>query len=422
MNDTPAYTGDKAEAGVGDETEQESIWRNRDFRAFLVGQGVSNLGDAVTATALPLLVLSLTHSGAQMGAVASVEAAASFLFGPIAGALADRWNRRRILFAASLGLALVTALIPLAVWTHLPVLLVVYLVAAPVSVLGALFSAAYTAALPRLVGRDALDQANSFFEALESLAWIIGPGVAGILVGRIGAGPTLLVDAGSFLVAAAAITRIRRSLQAAERPEPEHIWREMRAGLSYIARHASLRALLLFWWTNRVLSAPLIVAITYYVTVDRHLGQSVVGLVISAYAAGSVVGTLLAGRAGARRAEGRTLFANAGMGAAAILLALAGVVPFMLVAAFLFGLGEGFVLVVYLSARARATPDALLGRVGGTAATVGAGLTPLGLMGGGLLLDHASGAAVLSAMGIGTLVMSLLFALSRGLRGITAAP
>src|SRR5437764_933531 len=104
-----------ADAGTQNDP-RSSLWRNGDFRALLLGQGISNLGDAVTATALPLLVLSLTGSGTQMGAVGSLEGVGALLVGVIAGVLADRWDRRRILLGSSLGLALVTGVIPLAAW------------------------------------------------------------------------------------------------------------------------------------------------------------------------------------------------------------------------------------------------------------------------------------------------------------------
>jgi len=80
-----------------------SLWRNRDFRVFLGGQGASAFGDAVTVTALPLLVLLLTGSGVTMGVVGVLTTLPDLLIGLPAGALADRWDRRRLMVYADVG-------------------------------------------------------------------------------------------------------------------------------------------------------------------------------------------------------------------------------------------------------------------------------------------------------------------------------
>ncbi len=74
-----------------------SVWSPPDFRIMAVGQGISALGDAVSFTALPLLVLALTGSGAAMGIVAALQTLPDLLLGLPAGALADRWDRRRMM-------------------------------------------------------------------------------------------------------------------------------------------------------------------------------------------------------------------------------------------------------------------------------------------------------------------------------------
>ena len=115
--------------------------RNRDFKVLLTSQGVSALGDAVTFTALPLLVLALTGSGLAMGIVGALQTLPDLVFGMVAGALADRTDRRRMMLLADLGRAVLTALIPLSVLLGGPTMVVILLVAAPMSVLRSLFLA-----------------------------------------------------------------------------------------------------------------------------------------------------------------------------------------------------------------------------------------------------------------------------------------
>jgi MFS family permease len=404
-----APTSEPEGAAPGEARSAGSVWRNRDFLTVLLGQGMSNVGDAVTATALPLLVLQLTGSGVAMGVVGMLQMLPSFIFGLPAGAIADRWDRRRLMLALDSGRALLTALIPLALLLRLPVMPVVYAVAFPIGALGVLFYAAYLASVPSLAGRAQLGQANSLFEALESAAWIVGPGVAGLLATWIGPGPALLIDAASFGVSALSLTLVRRPLQTARVEPRTHLLREMRDGITYILTQRVLRAAIGLWASARAVVAPLIPALAFLVTVDRHMSPAAMGFALSAYALGSLGGTLLAGRLERLRPGVVMLAANAVTSVAVVALAFAPGVPFLLGAAAVFGVAEGTMLVVYLTLRAHAAPDQLMGRVGSTAASISVGMQSAGVLVGGVLLQAAGGVGTLAAMGGALLVLTVLF-------------
>jgi MFS family permease len=385
------------------------VWRDRDFVTVFLGQGVSNLGDGVTATALPLLVLALTGSGVAMGVVGMLQLLPNFVLGLPAGALADRWDRRHLLFAVDAGRALLTALIPLALMFHLPVMPVVYAVALPIGALATLFWAGYSASMPVLVGRAHLARANSYFQAVQSLAWIVGPGVAGLLATWIGPGPTLGLDAASFVAAAASIWLVRRPLRGARFGPAHHLAHEMREGVAFVTAHPALRAAVGLRASMSFVAAPLIPAIAYAVTVDRRMPPSVVGFAVSAYALGALVGTLLGGWVDQGRPGVVMVAANAGRAVALLALALTlGVVP-LLAAAAAFGLGEGLMRTVYLTFLAALTPEHLMGRVASIGNALVLGLRSGGALAGGILLQVVGGAATLGAMGGGLLLGSLLF-------------
>src|SRR5215208_5071732 len=109
------------------------LGRNRDFKVVLTSQGISAFGDAVNFTALPLLVLALTGSGLAMGIVGAFQTLPDLVFGMVAGAAADRSDRKRLMLVADLGRAGLTALIPLSVALGGPTLVVILIVAAPLS-------------------------------------------------------------------------------------------------------------------------------------------------------------------------------------------------------------------------------------------------------------------------------------------------
>jgi MFS family permease len=392
------------------------LWRNRDFKIVLLGQGATAFGDGVRNTALPLLVLALTGSGVLMGVVGILQTLPDLVFGLFAGAYADRHDRRLIMLYADLGRGLLTALIPISFWLGLPTMAVILIVTAPINLLRVFWLSGWTAAIPNLVGRDMVGRAASISEAFFSLAFLIGPAIAGVLVGLIGPAPTLAIDAGSFLVSVVTLAFVRRPLQA-EAPSGGHdIVRDVVDGLRYVWGQATLRAIVAFWGAISIVSGPISVAVIFMLSRDRGLPPEAIGLTLSVFSAGYLVGSLLAGSV-ARGPLGRVMLAGSGFGAVALLgLALAPW-PLVLVMAAGSGLAEALVLISYLTLRTTIPPDHLLGRVGSTARMISVGLMPIGYLAVGILLDAVRGEGTVLAIGGALVVISLAGTLSPALRG-----
>ncbi len=384
---------------------------NRDFWVVLVGQGVSSFGDAITNTALPILVLALTGSGLAMGVVGVLSTLPDLVLGLPAGAYADRWDRRKMMFTADLGRAGLTALIPISVALGGPTLALILLVTFPLNVLRVLWLAAFTAAVPGLVGRGQIARANAVFEAFFNIGWIVGPALAGFLAATIGPGATIAIDAVTFAVSAGALLLVRRSLRPAARPEATHLVADIREGVAFVARHPTLRAVIAFWTTTSVLYAGLTSGLIFYITIDRDLGSDVVGLVLSAFAVGSLGGSLVAARMAFRAVGPVMLIGSVVMGLTLVIVALDVPVPVLVAAAFVAGILNANVLVSYLTLRTQLSPDALLGRVGATARTLSVGMMPIGALVAGAALDVIGGAATLTLMGVGSIAAGLGFAL-----------
>ena len=376
----------------------EPLRTNRDFLTVLVGQGISSLGDAITNTALPLLVLSITGSGFVMGVVNVLSTLPDLLVGLFAGAYADRWERRRMMFVADLGRAVLTALIPISVWLEGPTIPLILLVTFPMNVLRVLWLAAYTASVPGLVGRSQVARASGIFEAVFNVGWIIGPAIAGLLTATIGPGPTIALDALTFLASAVAILFIRRPLRA-DRPEQTHLLADIREGIRFVAHEPTLRAVLALWTTTSIITAGLTTALIFYLTIDRDLGAGVVGLSLSAFAVGSLAGSLAAARL-AFKPVGRVMLIGAvGIGASLLVVAAGASVPVIVAVSLFAGVLNTNVLVAYITLRTMLAPDALLGRVGATARTLSVGLMPVGALVTGILLDAIGGGPTLGLMG-----------------------
>ena len=394
----------------------QPLRENRDFLLVLGGQGISSFGDAISNTAIPILVLALTGSGFAMGIVGVLSYLPDLIVGLPAGAYADRWDRRKMMLLADLGRAVLTALVPISVWLGGPTLAVVIAVAFPINVLRVLWLAGYTASVPGLVGREHVPRASAVFEAVFNVGWIVGPALAGLLAGWIGPGPTIALDAATFAVSAFTLLFVRRSLKPEARAEPTHILADVREGIGFVARHGTLRAVIALWATMSIITAGITTAWIFYISVDRGLGTQLVGFVLSAYALGSLLGAVLAARAG-WRSVGRVMLAACLVTGLSIALMIGMPVPVMIVAAFVCGIAVSNGLVAYVSLRTMLSPDALLGRVGATARTLSIGLMPIGSLVTGVALDAVGGGTTLVGMGVLMVGAAALFALLPAVRG-----
>ncbi|HEV2457480.1 MAG TPA: MFS transporter, partial [Ktedonobacterales bacterium] len=176
-NTTPAT---RATVAAG---KPRSLWRNRDFALLWSGQAVSTLGTRMSALALPLLVLALTRSPAQAGLVAAARLLPYLLFSLPAGALVDRWNRKAVMIRCDVVRWLALGSVPLAFALGRLSVVQLYLVAFVEGTAYVLFSLAEVSALPRVVPESQLPRAWSLNETSDASGQLLGPGVAGFIIG-----------------------------------------------------------------------------------------------------------------------------------------------------------------------------------------------------------------------------------------------
>ncbi|WP_237529854.1 MFS transporter, partial [Streptomyces sp. SID5770] len=385
-----------------------NLMKDRDFLLFAGGQGASALGDALSKTALPLLVLALTGSGLHMGLIAMLSALPMMLLGVPAGAWADRFDRRRMMLWSDVGRALLVGAVPVAALLDVPVLPVLYAIAVPVGVLYTVFEAACLSCVPSLVGRDRLGEANSLLSIGNALGYIAGPALAGLLVTGIGGAATLGVDALTFAVSAVALMLIRRPLQTAREHTPAPMRRQVLEGFRFIAGHRLLRAALLYWAAVTFFTAPIIICATYFVREDLGWSPGVLGTVIAVYAVGAIAGAVLASRI--KEASAAVMCAGTVLGSVALLV-LSGTESLALAlgVVLLAGAGESLSAILYSTLRARLTPDELLGRVTTTAQVAAFSLKPLSVLVAGIALEATSGSVTLSVIALSCIAVSVAF-------------
>jgi len=267
---------------------------NRDFSLMRVGDAVSQAGSQLTLVALPLLaILDLRASSFEIGLLSSAGYLGWLLVGLPAGAWVDRRPRRPVLIAADIGRAALLASIPVAAWAHQITLAQVFVIALAVSMLSTLFDVAYPAYLPRVLEGRQLATGNARLQINSSLAVIVGPSAAGLLVQAVGAPATLLLDCFSFLVSAACLSRVRRTEPAAvSSTETRNLGHEIAEGLRYVRSHPALRAIAvssaLF---NLFFAGYQALVIVFLVRVAR-VPTGAVGILVAAGGLGGIIGAV----------------------------------------------------------------------------------------------------------------------------------
>lgn len=378
------------------------LWHNRDFIIFWAGQTFSNIGDAVALIALPLLVLAATGSVAWMGLVTGISGIGMLIGGIVAGPLADRVDRRRFMIGCDCGRMVVYGAVPFGWWLLGPQFWLLFAVAGLGSFLGMCFSITYVAALPNLVDRDQVTDANGRLQASAALANLLGPLLAGLIAVRFGPVIALGGNALSFAVSALSLACIRFRSRGILPAHSATGWvAEMRAGLRFLWQQPVLRALTAMIAGFSFLTLAALDLFIFHLKHDLGGSDRAVGIVFSIASAGAIAGSLLA--APCRRRWGFGVCYLGGAILQGIALAAIGVAPAL---AFVVPLAAAFTLLDLLkgvnsmSLRQQITPDHLLGRVTAVFWTLNSAPGPLGAALLTILAARFGTPAILVGMGV----------------------
>src|SRR5690242_11658240 len=188
-----------------------AVLRLPEFRKLFLAQTISNVGDGMTYMALMLLVNDLTHSTAALAVLAIAVAVPSMVGGIVGGAVADRFDRRRIMLASdTVRAVLVLGFVLVGTAESLPIL---YLIAFAQAAIGTLFSPARGALIPRAVPAEGLMAANGLGQLSHVVCSLLGTTVTGVVFALTGAAwPISFLVAATFLASVASVYRVSRSL------------------------------------------------------------------------------------------------------------------------------------------------------------------------------------------------------------------
>lgn len=273
-----------------------AILRSKHFSILWLGLCLSCVGDYFYLIAIMWTAAKLAGSGA--GLVAACQSGAAMVVAPLAGALADRLDRRRLMIAADLGRAACVAILAgLAAGGHLGMTPMV-IVALALGSLGSLFTPALFATIPAIIERDdQLQAANALVDSTRRIARAVGPSLAGAAAAAMSIASFFAIDAFSFCASAIAIFLIRpRAARQETAPVSGVLWmaRGIRETVGVVRAHAGASwALATLFVSNATWCAGFQVGAV--LLASRELGMGIGGysLLVGAYGAGNVVGNLV---------------------------------------------------------------------------------------------------------------------------------
>jgi MFS family permease len=383
-----------------------SLRRHRNYRLYFGGQLVSQIGTWLQNAAQAWLVLDLTHSATAVGVLSFCLYTPYALLGLIGGALADRWDRQRVLVVTQSAMAACATALAVVAYLHVDSVLVIFGIAIVRGTVVAFNNPARQALMIQLVGRSELPNAIALNSSLNNATRIIGPAIAGVLIATVGVAMCFALNAISFVPIVVAL--------AAMRPAEFHpsgvrgrtpLLESIRAGLGYARRTKTVAVVLSMLFVVSTVSINFDVVLPVLARITMHGGPQTYGFITAMFGLGAFTGAVMA--ASRRKvSRGLLLGASAGFGIAQCIVAsqrsLAGVVLA------LFATGICYTLYT-ASSNAMvqlAAPPHMQGRIAGLYNYVFLAAGPLGSLLAGWLADRGGAPLALLAGGIAAIVMA----------------
>jgi MFS transporter, NRE family, putaive nickel resistance protein len=340
--------------------------RNPIFRRLYIAQTISLFGDALTWLGLALLAFELAGTSAPvvLAGALTLRVTAFTLLSPLAGVIADRFDRKPILIITHLGRMLLVCLLPFvnSIWQ-------IYALVLGLNIFNAFFTPTYQATISLVTGKADYPQAIALSSMTYQILGVFGPGIAGVLALFIGARELFFCDGLSFIIAAILITTLPGNLQvnAAESTERRvgSILSDIRAGTARLWTDAPIRYGLTIQLVASIAGAQILVNTVGYVQGTLHQTAVQYGWVMMGFGLGATCGTMAIGIYPQYRSKIVTILGGGVLITAALLGAnYVGLVPLILLWS-IAGLGQSIINLSMQTLIADRTPTNIQGRVYG---------------------------------------------------------
>ncbi|MGG0459357.1 MFS transporter [Bacillus mycoides] len=390
----------------------------RNIMLMMIGKMTSLLGAGIYTFAMGLYVLKTTGSGMGFATTLICGSIPRMICGPIAGAVADRVNRRWLVIGTDL-LSSLTMLIMFILATMFgPSLLFIYVSAALLSICASFYSVAVTSSIPNLVDEERIQKASALNQTAASLSNILAPIIGGVVFGFFSIKSFFLLNSITFFLAVIVQLFIVFDLYKKEMAESkEHFLTSIKEGFSYVKRQHEIYGLMKIAVGVNFFASALFVSLPYIIVQNLHLSSKQLGVVEGMLAVGMLIGAIVLSVRKEVNNPFRSvyigLFLFAGLSLCTVfplLVTIPKVVSFIYYIAFMILTGISMMVVnIPMQVHMQKTTDPnYLGRVFGLLETISTAIAPLGMIVYGLLLDMLPTSIVMMTLGGGLLLVVLV--------------
>lgn len=400
-------------------TAGDSIFASRSFRQYFIGQAFSYLGDALRLLAIPLLVYQLTGKALGIGIGLVLELAPFALLNPIAGAYADRIDRRKLMIACDFVRFCVLSLFAITYLTHTLTLGLLYSGLVVLSIAAAFFMSGQSPSIPYLLGKDRTTEAMSMLVSVESASNLIGPTVGGTLFFIVGPLPALLANAVTYAISQISLSMVSTlgPDNPGGRPTLRELLSEIREGFAHTVSDAAMRSMTLLSFFLNVFGFGCYAILIPYLKHVYGATDQQVGFFYGIAAVGMIIGSLVAGKLPVHWKFGRVMTVIYVMDA--FLFIPFNFAPNWYVAAALWSVTAGcagFEITQIIGWRLRVTPEPLIGRVTGVVRLVALGGSVPGILVFSALADRYDAHVPMWIGTIGFIIIACIGVTSRAIR------
>jgi MFS family permease len=371
---------------------------HRNFRLFFFGQGISLIGTWMQAVALGWLVLDLTNSPFAVGLNGALRSLGVLVFTLYGGVVVDRVDKRRLIVWTQVLQMLEALALALLVWTRTVTTWQVMVLAVLFGIVSAFDIPARQALLVELVGRENLMNAIALNSSMFNAARIVGPAIAGLLIGATDVGMCFFLNGVSYVAVLAGLLAMRLP-RFVPRVIEHSAWVGLRQAVAFIRSDARISTIVILVAVFSVFGFPFLVLMPVVARDVVHTNARGYGLLMAAVGVGAMLGALALALAGRRVKQGRALLQSGGA-FAALVIAFAAARSLSLALPLLALAGCAMIVTTALANTMLQTlvPDALRGRVMAFYAFVFVGMAPLGAFQAGFVAEH-HGAPISIALG-----------------------
>ncbi len=353
-----------------------SSLRIRNYRLYFTAQLISVSGTWMQTVAQSWLVLHLTGSGVDLGIVVGLQFLPMLLFGPVGGLVADRMNKRRLLYLTQAAGGVLALVLGVLVVTHEVQLWQVYVLAALLGMVNVFDNPARQTFIMEMVGRDDLPNAVSLNTVVMNASRVVGPAIGGVVITLVGLGVCFFINAASYIAVIIGLSMMR-AVELHPTGTVERAKGQIRDGFRYVWRTPSLRNTLIAVAVIGIFAYNFTVTLALLAKNTFHGGAGTYSILTACMGAGAVVGGLLAAhraRPTPRLLQVLALVFGGLLGAVALAPTLATAAVLIV---FMGAASIGFIATANASLQLGAEP-AMRGRVMALYAMAFLGTTPIG--------------------------------------------